>query len=192
MAWNQRKDSRESKAERRRGGASVRIAALAAVAVLCAAGGVWWWASCGDVVCRPVQPAQSKGPAAIPEAKPAAAPEPAETNAAPQAPRRERLPPGTKRHVTWKRPDNWDQLTRAQKTRIQPVARVIKPVGWDDRKLFSTPSDRRLERLMRVKPGQLVLGTLTYNEKFVSDFLESLKTPIEFEAEDTEGNNGAN
>lgn len=108
------------------------------------------------------------------------------TNVAASLPKKERLEPGTKRRVEWKRPDNWDQLTRAQKTRAQPVARVIKPIGWDDRKLFSHPSDRKIERLMRVQPGRLVLGTITYDERFVADFLESLKTPIEFVDEDTE------
>lgn len=98
----------------------------------------------------------------------------------------ESFEPGTMRNVAWNRPDNWDQLTRAEKTRAQPIARVIKPVGWDDRKLFSQPSDKKIERLMRAQPGKLVLGTITYNEKFVSDFLESLKTPIEFSAEDSE------
>lgn len=107
-------------------------------------------------------------------------------NVAASLPKKESLEPGTKRRVEWKRPDNWDQLTRAQKTRAQPVARVIKPIGWDDRKLFSHPSDRKIERLMRVQPGRLVLGTITYDERFVADFLESLKTPIEFVDEDTE------
>lgn len=106
-----------------------------------------------------------------------------ETNS---VPKKEKLAPGTKRHVDWKRPANWDQLTRAQKTRAQPVGRVIKPVGWDDRKLFTQSSDRKIERLMRVQPGRLMLGTVTYNERFVDDFLESLKTPIEFTEEDTE------
>lgn len=77
MAWNQRKDSRESKVERRRGGASVRIAALAAVAVLCAAGIVWWRATNDERAQRPILPAQPQKATSIPEIKPATAPQPA-------------------------------------------------------------------------------------------------------------------
>lgn len=103
-----------------------------------------------------------------------------------EAPKEQKLKPGERRHVEWKRPENWDQLTRAQKTRIQPVGRVIKPIGWDDRKLFTEMSDKKIERLMRIKPGELVLGTVKYDQRFVKQFLDSLKTPIEFTEEDTE------
>ena len=188
MAWNG-SDGKSKKREDIRkecgGRFSVSFAFLILL-VLIIVGSFAWWRSArvGAVTDSPRNKLISNH-APITEVKPATVVV-VETNAPEMIVSRERLPPGTKRTVVWKRPDNWDQLTRAQKTRVQPVARVIKPIGWDDRRLFSQSSDRRIERLMRVKPGQLILGTLTYNEKFVSDFLESLKTPIVFDEEDTE------
>lgn len=95
------------------------------------------------------------------------------------------LEPGQSRAVKWVRPANWDQLSRAQKTRIQPVARVIKPIGWDGRNLFKTISDKKIERLMRIRPGQMFVGTVRYDERFVKNFLDSLKVPIDFSEDDS-------
>lgn len=89
-------------------------------------------------------------------------------------------------NVVWERPANWDQLSRAEKTRIQPVGRVIKPVGWGQRQLFKRLSDKKIERFLRMTPGKLVLGTVRYDEKFKEDFLKSLEEPIEYVEEDTE------
>ena len=165
----------------------------AALIVVAIAGGAWWWLGHGDG--KPKEPVQQqepkkqqrpqkpqlteKPPTKIVEQKV----EPQPTNATPP---KEVLEPGMRRYVQWKRPDNWDKLTRAQKTRIQPVGRVIKPIGWGERQLFKRPSDKRIERLLRIQPGQLVLGTLKYDDRFVKDFLESLKTPIEITEEDSE------
>ena len=167
------------------------IAACAAVAAAAIAGGVWWWMSTArEETPPPVQEPpkrvvpKPKAPQPAP-AKPKIAEEKPATNKVVMPPK-EKLEPGTRRHVEWTRPDNWDQLTRAEKTRIQPVGRVIKPIGWGERQLFSQPSDRRIERLMRIQPGKLMLGTLRYDERFVKDFLESIKTPIEITEEDTE------
>ena len=110
---------------------------------------------------------------------------PATNAAVVNVPKKEKLEPGTKRHVEWKRPANWDQLTRAQKTRIQPVGRVIRPTWMDEKRLFTNSSDQKIQRLLRVKPGQLFLGTATYDGRFVKTFLESLKEPIEFAEDDT-------
>ena len=170
-----------------------RAAILAAVVLAAVAGGVWWWAVRPEPVPQKEKPAKPKieKPKAEKPVKLVEKPapkveqkvEPPATNAVPP---KEVLEPGTRRHVEWKRPDNWDQLTRAQKTRIQPVGRVIKPVGWGGRQLFTQQSDKRIERLMRIQPGRLILGTLRYDEHFVKDFLESLKTPIEYSDEDTD------
>lgn len=156
------------------------------------------WAACGLVAVAVVAavvlvltskpaPEPAKAPKAVPRAKPSAVPKAPlpETNTVATTPKVEKLEPGTKRHVVWKRPDNWDSLTRAQKTRAQPVGRVIRPKGMDEKKLFTQISDQKIHRLLRVKPGQLFLGTATYDGRFVKTFLESLKEPIEFADDDT-------
>ena len=95
------------------------------------------------------------------------------------------LKPGESRNVQWTRPANWDQMTPAQRTRAQPVGRVIRPKWMDEKKLFTKITDQKIHRLLRVKPGQLFLGTATYDDRFVKSFLESLKEPIEFADDDT-------
>lgn len=95
------------------------------------------------------------------------------------------LKPGERRRVVWKRPPNWDELSPAEKTRIQPVARVIKPKGWGKKSPFTEISDKRIARLLSIKPGSIVLGTPRYDEQFVKSFLESIKTPIIVSKDDT-------
>lgn len=95
------------------------------------------------------------------------------------------LKPGERRDVKWTRPANWDQMTLAQRTRAQPVGRVIRPKWMDEKKLFTKITDQKIHRLLRVRPGQLFLGTATYDDRFVKSFLESLNEPIEFTEDDT-------
>lgn len=90
----------------------------------------------------------------------------------------EGLKPGEHRKVNWKRPANWDQLSPQQKTRIQPIGRVIKPLSWGRKRLFTERSDCKIERLLRHEPGKILLGTGQYGEQFKQDFLESIKVPI--------------
>lgn len=102
-----------------------------------------------------------------------------------------KLKPGEKRHVTWTKPDNWDQMTPAQRTRYQPVGRVIKPKWMNEKRLFAKLTDEKINRLLRIRPGQMFIGTATYDERFVKDFVDSLKTPIEFSEDDTEEDRAA-
>ena len=102
-----------------------------------------------------------------------------------------KLKPGEKRNVTWTKPPNWDQMTLAQRTRYQPVGRVIKPKWMGEKNLFKTLADKKINRLLQIRPGQMFIGTATYDKKFVQNFVESLKTPIEFADDDTEEDRAA-
>ncbi len=186
MAWNRSKESlpaaTQRKASARR--SLVRRAAVVGLVIVAGALGCFLLFDKGDVQPPSEETTPPKETHNSAKTSPGAN---IATNRAPVVKEKEpKLKPGEKRYVQWKRPDNWDRLTRAEKTRIQPVGRVVKPIGWDERKLFTKPSDQKVERLLRVTPGQLVLGTMKYDQRFVNQFLDSLKEPIEFADEDSE------
>lgn len=185
MAWNRSvEDVRAGKpAEKKRKPVLLKASIAVAAAVCGLAVVLHFGRTEDDAVKRPEDPA-GKRPKIV-EAKTNAVVKTAPAKTKVKEPEHN-LKPGEVRSVQWKRPDNWDQLTRAEKTRIQPVARVALPAGWRERSLFTKPSDLKIERLMSHAPGSLMLGTVRYDKRFVEQFLESLKTPIEFSEEDTE------
>ena len=150
--------------------------------VACAGAGLWYFLS--EKPAPQPEPAPEPKPAKIPEIAPVV--EPPATNVAPVKEELPPLKPGERRNVKWEKPANWDQMTPAQRTRAQPVGRVIRPKWMDEKKLFTRITDQKIHRLLRVQPGQLFLGTATYDERFVASFLDSLKEPIIFEKDDTE------
>ena len=152
--------------------------------VVCAGAGLWYFFS--EKPTPQPAPTPEPKPAKIREIVPEPVVEPPVTNVAPVKEELPPLKPGERRNVKWVKPANWDQMTPAQRTRAQPVGRVIRPKWMDEKKLFTRITDQKIHRLLRVKPGQLFLGTATYDERFVASFLDSLKEPIIFEKDDTE------
>ncbi len=176
-----KKPMRKAKGAPRRSGARSPILRAATAGLIVIIGGLAIFYFMNRSPEKKVEPPK---PAPKPVPKVETPPPKPKTNPAPQKVE-EKLKPGERRHVKWTKPANWDQMTPAQRTRAQPVGRVIRPKWMDEKKLFTKMSDQKIHRLLRVKPGQLFLGTATYDDRFVKTFLESLKEPIEFAEDDT-------
>ena len=55
-----------------------------------------------------------------------------------------------------------------------------------EEKVFRNAADRDIAVLINREPGTMIVGNYTYGERFVNDFLRSLKTPIIVTQEDDE------
>ena len=155
-----------------------------AIGLLIAGVGLWFWTIAGKPKAQIAVAKTPKVKNQVEAVKPVTnMPVKAE---APKPQKREIPPPGTRRHITsWKKPPGYDQMSPAQKTLAQPIGRVIKRPGYGKKRLFTEHSDIKIERLLRLKPGQMFLGTLKYDEKFVKDFIKSLDTPIVIDEKDS-------
>lgn len=164
-------------------GSGLRVAILLAVGVA-GVGGVWWWTAQDSVKAVPEKPKAIQR--SVPKISKVPVTNKVEEVKKPEIPKREIPPPGTRRHITsWKKPPGYDQMSPAQKTLAQPIGRVIKRPGYGKKRLFTEGSDIKIERLLRLKPGQMFLGTFKYDEKFVRDFIKSLDTPIVIDEKDS-------
>lgn len=157
-----------------------------AVLLLAVGAGVWVWLNTEKSEPKVVVPEKPKVKKQVEVAKPATNESVKVEAPKPEPPKREIPPPGTRRHITsWKKPPGYDQMSPAQKTLAQPIGRVIRRPGYGKKRLFTEGSDIKIERLLRIKPGQMFLGTFRYDEKFVKDFIKSLDTPIVIDEKDS-------
>lgn len=184
MAWNQRSETQSIKPVGKRRSGLKGIAAGTLVVIGAIVAGVWVFK--GEKPVTVDKPAEQAKPA-LEEVTPAISTQKVEQVKVekPNADPFEGLKPGEHRAVHWKRPANWDELSPGDKTRIQPVGRVIKPVGWENRNLFTERSDKKIARLLQLRPGHIALGEGQYGEQFTKDFLDSIKVPIVIEKDDT-------
>ena len=124
--------------------------------------------------------AQAKGQ--IAEVTPTVPQPPPETK--PEEPEDTTIKPRFDANGKWIRPENWDELSLQDKTRSMPVGRTVN--RRPEKPLFNTPSDNKIFRLLHTKPGAPLLGTMRYDQKFVDEFIASLKEPILYDKDDTE------
>ena len=67
----------------------------------------------------------------------------------------------------------------------RPPARTVK-IEIDPLHRFKHTSEAQIAGLLEVKPGSLIVGDMKYSYRFVEDFKESLKEPIEILETDSE------
>ena len=183
MAWNRPSGKKvEEKGRGRQRNGRLKGLVAGAIVVLGAAVAAWWIFGSGPAPVREEADGTLKG--LIKEVTPVAAPTNAPVREVVKNPPHG-LKPGEWRHVKWTKPANWDQMSPGDRTRCQPTGRVIRPKWMDAKQLFKTLPDKKIQRLLNVQPGQVILGTATYDERFVKSFLKSLETPIEFADDDT-------
>ena len=152
----------------------VAIAALAAIA--------WWWLGRDEARPAPppaekpkaVKPLPAPGPGPRPEAKPAAANAPALTTNAPTA----------RKEETYFDERGIERYPGGMRVR-RPAARTVK-VEIDPKHRFKHASEAQIAGLLEVRPGSLIVGDMKYSHRFVEDFRESLKEPIEILDTDSE------
>ena len=84
----------------------------------------------------------------------------------------------------WIKPANWDKLSLQDRTRSMPIGRTIS--RRPEKPLFKNASDVKIFRLLHTKPGAPLLGTMRYDQRFVNDFLASLKEPVIYDKDDSE------
>ena len=155
--------SAETQSRRESGlrGSGLRVAMLLAICVA-GVGGVWWWTAQDSVKAVPEKPKAIQR--SVPKISKVPVTNKVEEVKKPEIPKREIPPPGTRRHITsWKKPPGYDQMSPAQKTLAQPIGRVIKRPGYGKKRLFTEGSDIKIERLLRLNPGQMFLGTFKYD-----------------------------
>ena len=127
----------------------------------------------------------------IKEVTPAAAPKPKEQ----PKPKAYAL---QKRYPELNIPDSWDKPYPPQAYRadgsLKRHSRYVTVITnsipeWMksvEERTFKNIAERDIAMTLNMEPGDMLVGEYKYGEKFVKDFLESLKTPVEFKDDDTE------
>lgn len=103
-----------------------------------------------------------------------------------------------KKHPGLEIPDNWDKPyppqayrpdgslmrhSRYVKVITNKVSAAMKSI---EELTFENVADRDIAIALNTEPGELLVGDYEFGEKFVADFLESIKHPILPEKDDTE------
>lgn len=182
MAWNRSSEQQKPQGRQaKRAGRPFVLGGLIVFALVAILGAIAFWLI---GVQRPGQAGQSgEKPRMIREVKPAPAPVALpQTNAEKKV--RKRIEPEFDENGKWIKPANWDQMSLHDRTLATPVGREVK--RKPEKSIFSCSTDKMIYRLLQVKPGVMLFGTMRYTDKFVSDFLDSLKEPIVDGPEDTE------
>ena len=157
----------------------VAIAAMAAIAL-------WWWLGRGEARPSPAKPSPAEQPTAASRpdmrpSKPRVTPPPAVTNAPAPA---TNAPVARKAQETYIDERGIERYPGGMRVR-RPPARTVK-IEIDPLHRFKHTSEAQIAGLLEVKPGSLIVGDMKYSYRFVEDFKESLKEPIEILDTDSE------
>jgi hypothetical protein len=168
------------------GSGKIWRAAILAAAVLAVAGGLWLWLGRGEERPSPAKPPPAERPKAAsrpetPPSKPRVAPAPASTNAPAPA---TNAPTARKAQETYIDERGIERYPGGMRVR-RPAARTVK-IEIDPLHRFKHTSEAQIAGLLQVKPGSLIVGDMKYSYRFVEDFIESLKEPIEILDTDSE------
>ena len=161
-----------------------------AVAVLLAAvigGGAWWWLGRDGSRPSPVKPSPAEKPKAASRSetrpsRPRVAPTPATTNAPMSA--TTNAPLARKTQETYIDERGIERYPGGMRVR-RPAARTVQ-IEIDPLHRFKHTSEAQIAGLLEVKPGSMIVGDMKYSYRFVEDFKESLKEPIEILDSDSE------
>jgi len=161
-----------------------RAAILAAAVLAVIGGGLWLWLGRGEERPSPAKPAERPKAASRPETRPSeprVAPAPAATNAPAPA---TNAPAARKAQETYIDERGIERYPGGMRVR-RPPARTVK-IEIDPLHRFKHTSEAQIAGLLQVKPGSLIVGDMKYSYRFVEDFKESLKEPIEILETDSE------
>lgn len=181
MAWNRSNEQQKAQGKQAKQARRLFVSGFVSFALVAIIGAIVFWLIENQDPGRADQSAEKQR--MIREVKPASAPIALpQTNAEKKI--RKRIEPEFDENGNWIKPANWDQMSLHDRTLATPVGREVK--RKPEKSIFSRSTDKMIYRLLKVKPGDMLFGTMRYTDKFVSDFLDSLKEPIVDDSEDTE------
>ncbi|MBR0504954.1 MAG: hypothetical protein IJJ84_06060, partial [Kiritimatiellae bacterium] len=158
------------------------IVATATIALWC------WVASRGSTPLPPekslaVKPKTEKAKA-TPPPKNVKPPEPAKIPEAPKADVKPTTKPEKEKVQTYFDERGIERYPGGMRVR-RPAARTVQ-IEIDPLHRFKHTSEAQIAGLLEVKPGSMIVGDMKYSYRFVEDFKESLKEPIEILDSDSE------